>query len=1237
MDPVLSTAYPVNKIGADGLSWWIGQVESYAEGDNRGAPSSKDPKKSGRYRVRIVGRHLKDCNATPSDQLPWANVMMPATAPWSDGGKTGASILYTVGSWVIGIYLDNDQQKPLIIGSIGHTAGATLLENIENDPNPGNTCKSFTTFLQPDINPFVHARIQPSDLREDARPEEPEEGDRGPVTDVGQAGVTPIAARPGYQPAAFLGLFQEASVSNPTGKKVCVEIANPNCGSEKNFESNMKKIIADLLKAVQQSNGNIGTYYVSKATGELNDYIGEGRKYINKAILLTKSLVARLKGEIVKAIRDGIDKLVELLLYKDAVDELGNTVTGPVNPDLGIEPFAPVGPKVSRLKEIMDTINDVLNEIGCSMEDLTDRIADFITDTLFGFLQDAYVGAACLVDTVVSGIINQIIAFIETTLTTILGPLLDLLGPVVSSVNLIGGIVAKAFDILGISCDGLPAQCEKIQEVCVDCSNGETDDNWLDNLLDQITDGPLDTTTYVCDEARRAPVETPTTITFIGGIPGEVARQPGQPNPGDPVPTVKLIQYTCEDISVTEGETATFTIERFGDVTKSTSINVRVVSKSAVENVDFQKEFAGSSVGFAPYQTRKTLSFTTFQDFDFTEGSEDFFIRIESRVLPEGYSVNFPNGRDFRCTINDGFNTVPFVPDVNNPDPYIPPSAVQVPPYVPPTPLPTSNPPITRFDVRAERDFYLEGQNITWIITGTNAVVGQSYNWEVDVDPEDIVGGETSGTFIVGENEQGFVTFTLSTDNDNFRVDPPGTVPLTDPVTGEFILDSEGNVQYNEEDIITEIDDLDEIITLTVVETSDNGFTTILGEDNGDPAYFVSADASLYNEGDTITYSITTYNVPDNTILTYTLAGDVTTETFTNNTLGGSFEIIDGQSEVQITVAENETLDPGRLVVFSIDGTSASVAVTIVEESTEESVLDDTPPLYSIESDKLEYTEGETIEYTITTSNVDDGTVLQYVLSGVDPSDIVGGNLNGRVVIIDGTAKVYISIEDDTEIESAETLTFLLSGTNAFTDVVILGDIVEEGDSDPDPIIERDPCLDKPVALEPLTDETGSIISIPLDSQGCPYLEPPRVIVGGEGTGATAIALLDDTGRVSEVRVTRVGNGYRVNTSKEKNLTCVIDSFTILNAGRGYTSPPAVLIDNKPGIAEAIIDERGLVVSVQIVDRSVEIEGLPRVTIQGGGGGGARALPSIVCLDSVDELAASGYAKIGTGKYVDCP
>ena len=61
MDPALSTQYPVHKIGSDGFSWWVGQIES---GKN------DDPKNSGRYRVRIVGTHLKDVNSTPSDQLP---------------------------------------------------------------------------------------------------------------------------------------------------------------------------------------------------------------------------------------------------------------------------------------------------------------------------------------------------------------------------------------------------------------------------------------------------------------------------------------------------------------------------------------------------------------------------------------------------------------------------------------------------------------------------------------------------------------------------------------------------------------------------------------------------------------------------------------------------------------------------------------------------------------------------------------------------------------------------------------------------------------------------------------------------------------------------------------------------------------------------------------------------------------------------------------------------------------
>ena len=99
---------------------------------------------------------------------------------------------------------------------------------------------------------------------------------------------------------------------------------------------------------------------------------------------------------------------------------------------------------------------------------------------------------------------------------------------------------------------------------------------------------------------------------------------------------------------------------------------------------------------------------------------------------------------------------------------------------------------------------------------------------------------------------------------------------------------------------------------------------------------------------------------------------------------------------------------------------------------------------------------------------------------------------------------------------------------------------------------------------------------------------------------------------------------------------CVIDSFTLLSPGSGYTEAPVVLINGERDIAEAIIDERGFVVSIRTLDRSKRYTDMPTVTLLGGGGGGARFLPNMVCLDS-NELERRGYAKIGTGSYVDCP
>ena len=43
-----------------------------------------------------------------------------------------------------------------------------------------------------------------------------------------------------------------------------------------------------------------------------------------------------------------------------------------------------------------------------------------------------------------------------------------------------------------------------------------------------------------------------------------------------------------------------------------------------------------------------------------------------------------------------------------------------------------------------------------------------------------------------------------------------------------------------------------------------------------------------------------------------------------------------------------------------------------------------------------------------------------------------------------------------------------------------------------------------------------------------------------------------------------------------------------------------------------------------------------KVVIIGGGGMGAAAMPSMVCL-SEDDLERAKYVKVGTGRYIDCP
>tara|TARA_B100000035_G_scaffold225495_1_gene193984 strand:- start:1824 stop:5453 length:3630 start_codon:yes stop_codon:yes gene_type:complete len=1209
MDPALSSLFPIHQIGADGFSWWIGQIESN---------KNEDPKNSGRYKVRIVGQHLKSGEATPTAQLPWAQVMLPVTTPFSDGGKTGASVGLNLGNWVVGFYVDNDRQKPIIMGSIGHTAGATKLENVEGDPNPGGTEKRFTTYLDETSNPNLSKPMASDKKRNGDQPADSTTAEEENLTRPGDAGEIP-AAVPALMPSAFIGLFAEASVTNPTGNKVCIEIANPNCGSENNLKGGLTKIIGDMLKDTQQSGGNLGTYYISQVNGELNSYIDSGMEYVNKAVLLVKSFVSRVKGEIVKLVREGVDQLVDLILYTDAAatDALGNVNTGPVAPDLGIEPFKPITKKESRLKAILDTINDVLDDLGCEMADFTDRIAKWLTDLLLGYLMDAYSNAACLVDNLVDGVLNQLLSFIEDLLGRVLGPLSQILGAIASPLDIIGNAINKVLNLLGISCDGVSANCEKTTKECVDCGTDE-DEDWLDKLLAELADGPQDGATYVCDEAKNTTALESLPDTNVFFIGGTYPTPEQDPNDLDTAPEDMLITYTCSDITVTEGEQAVFTITRAGNVIKPSSLTMSVIGGTATQGEDYDKIFAGSSLGFAPGATTKTIVFETYKDTT-TEGEESFFIKLEPNMTPEKHITSFPTGNVFKCTITDfedGTGNSPAAPTPGvAPLPFIPPSLTTTADVVVSSPVGDTNPIVPEYVITTDKTFYKEGETIIYTITTSNVVnLGPyTYTLEGDIDADDVVDG----------------------------------------LTGSFSLDENGTATV-EVEIATNTDDDDdqlESITFFLTGTPAYADAFILGANDSlgtQPVWSVTSDVNYVREGDTVTFTVGALNIPDGTNFKYRLEGDITRRDIVGYRLESSVDvdanplrIVDGQCVIPLTIAEDGLTEDKEqfdfVLVSYVDGDGNDVDIegvsTRIVIPTEILIDEGVTPTFRVEADKFQYKEGETIVYTVNTTNISNGTLLQFTLfgDGITKEDFDSDTLFGTFTVIENEAKIYINIADDRVSEGDEIVTFLINGTGAFTDVMIQDENVTD---DPPIVNPKKPCFDKPRAGKPITDDNGAIISIPIIEQGCPYVFPPKVIITGPGYGASGIPLLDDSGKVSEIRVTRTGRGYNINQDPE--LRCVIDSYTIISPGEGYTSTPDVYVDGVAGRATAIIDERGYLVSVQPTDRASTWNEIPRVRIIGGGGSGARVLPSISCLDT-KTYEDQGYAKIGTGKYIDCP
>ena len=947
-DPTINSLLPIHQIGQDGGGFWIGQVEEIDE-----------PKQSNRFRVRIVSVHSSDCAAVPTEDLPWAHSALPVTVPYKTGGVSGATANLEEGDWVFGAWLDGDNNIPLILASIGTVARSKDTPPDKTQGENEDKCLAF----QQQVN-------QRTNLVTDQPANKEENKNLASGLIAGGSGTT-FSIADGQHSG-------ENSTTNPFGTSVCVAVAQAECNGD--TKKDLKYVLGELFKMVQDSRGNLGDYLTSGVNGEIMSYANKAQKYINKVLRIIRSALARVKGEIIAALQKGIEKLVKLILT----------------------PFAGI------LDGVQKFLENALEKIGCSIEDIYERLVDFITSLIFDYLLKVFRAATCQVDIFVNAIINKIVSLVSNLLDAVLGPLQAIISIAAGALNLVGGAMFKIMRILGISCGGLDSKCGDEDKRCSK-KEKKDEDNFLDDLLKAIEDGPLDYGQSICKDSREFDTPELTGGFFFGGLPAIPvggANSPiygGNPDGGaGTLPagdeediTSKIITYEIEDTNVLEGDLATLRVRRSGFTSVSSSVTFTTQDGSAKAGTDY---IANDGIlGFGPNQTERFITVQTYKD-TVNDTPQDFTVKID-------YSTGLPIANFIS---NIGTVTIGLAPEIDPTPgaPFLPPALATT------VAAPTQNPP--------------------------QDLVNQIIEESEDVDP---------------------ITPTVPTEL-NFT-------------------------QYSIE---------------------------------------VKADKTTYQEGEFITYTITSDGIPNNTIMGYTLFG-----------------------------------------------------------------------------------------------------------ANISESDIIGGNLYGTFMILENASAVVVGIAADAEIEGPEDMKFSINGTGASADVVILGQV----ESTPiATVAQSTPQFKEPTIGQPIVDDNGKIIEIPINDPGDPYLLPPNLAITGQGWGAMGVPLLDSNGYVTEIRITQRGRNFVPN--RPETVNCVLDSLTLTRPGSGYTSVPRVLINGKAGKVIARINADGFVIGFDVIDRSTIYDTAPTVDIVGGGGFGANALASLSCLDS-ETRDLLGYAKVGTGRYVDCP
>jgi membrane protein insertase Oxa1/YidC/SpoIIIJ len=279
-----------------------------------------------------------------------------------------------------------------------------------------------------------------------------------------------------------------------------------------------------------------------------------------------------------------------------------------------------------------------------------------------------------------------------------------------------------------------------------------------------------------------------------------------------------------------------------------------------------------------------------------------------------------------------------------------------------------------------------EGSSITFTVSTANVADGTTLYWT------------TSGTATASD-------FSDNTDNGSVTIVSNTATIVRSLKTNANIGDGKTfNLSIRLESITGEI--VAQTGTITVADTT--------------PTYGISASVSSVNEGASVTFTVTTANVADGTVLYWTNSGTTTSADFDDNANSGSVTITSGSGTIVRAVLLDAVASENETVILQLR--TGSTSGTVVATSGTVTVVDKTA-IYAVSEGTSSVNEGSAVTFTITTVNVADGTILYWTNSGTTTSADFNDNANdGTVTITSNSGTVTRTLIVDDILSETETV-----------------------------------------------------------------------------------------------------------------------------------------------------------------------------------------------------------------------